>query len=71
MLIGGLSFLPGGLGGSEAVMIGLLVWQGVAHPLAVTVTLITRLATLWFAVVLGIVALGRQQREIRLSGASS
>ncbi len=53
MLIGGLSFLPGGLGGSEAVMIGLLVMNGLPEAAAVTATLICRLATLWFAVALG------------------
>ncbi len=53
MLIGGLSFLPGGLGSSEAVMIGLLVMNGLPEASAVTATLICRLATLWFAVALG------------------
>ncbi len=53
MLIGGLSFLPGGLGGSEAVMIGLLAMNGLPEAASVTATLICRLATLWFAVALG------------------
>ena len=53
MLVGGLSFLPGGLGSSEAVMITLLVLNGVPEAAAVTATLICRLATLWFAVGLG------------------
>lgn len=61
MLVGGLSFLPGGLGSSEAVMIGLLVLQGLPEPAAVTATLICRLATLWFAVALGALCLGRQR----------
>ncbi|MBW7900845.1 MAG: flippase-like domain-containing protein [Rhodocyclaceae bacterium] len=53
MLVGGLSFLPGGLGGSEAVMIALLSLHGLPEAAAVTATLICRLATLWFAVALG------------------
>jgi uncharacterized protein (TIRG00374 family) len=64
MLAGGVSFLPGGIGGSELVMVGLLVWQGVAEPVAVSATLITRLATLWFAVALGALALFGQRRAL-------
>ena len=61
MLIGGISFLPGGLGSSEAVMIGLLVLNGFPEHAAVTATLICRLATLWFAVGLGAVFLMRHR----------
>ena len=61
MLVGGLSFLPGGLGGSEAVMIGLLMLHGFPESAAVTATLICRLATLWFAVGLGAVFLARHR----------
>lgn len=61
MLVGGLSFLPGGLGSSEAVMIGLLAMNGFPEPAAVTATLLCRLATLWFAVGLGAVFLSRQR----------
>ena len=53
MLVGSLSFLPGGLGTNEAVMIGLLVMNGLPEVAAVSATLICRLATLWFAVALG------------------
>jgi len=61
MLVGGLSFLPGGLGSSEAVMIGLLVLNGFPEPVAVSATLICRLATLWFAVAIGAVFLVRNR----------
>jgi uncharacterized protein (TIRG00374 family) len=61
MLVGGLSFLPGGLGSSEAVMIALLMLNGFPEPAAVTATLICRLATLWFAVGLGAIFLARQR----------
>lgn len=57
MLAGALSFLPGGLGGAEAVMVSLLVLKGLTMPLAIAATVFIRLATLWFAVVLGLVAL--------------
>ena len=61
MLVGGLSFLPGGLGSSEAVMIGLLMMHGFPESAAVTATLICRLATLWFAVGLGAAFLARHR----------
>lgn len=57
MLAGALSFMPGGLGGAEAVMVGLLVWSGAGTAEAVGATVLIRVATLWFAVVLGLLAL--------------
>jgi uncharacterized membrane protein YbhN (UPF0104 family) len=56
VLAGALSFLPGGLGGTEAVMGILLVAFGSDGPAAVAITLLCRIATLWFAVALGGVA---------------
>lgn len=57
MLAGALSFLPGGLGGAEAVMVSLLVLKGMPLPLAIAATVFIRLATLWFAVAIGLGAL--------------
>ena len=57
MLVGSVAFLPGGLGGSEAAMVALLIANGLPGPVAVSATIICRLATLWFAVALGAVAL--------------
>lgn len=57
MLAGALSFMPGGLGGAEAVMVALLVWQGMAAADAIAATVLIRLATLWFAVGIGVLAL--------------
>ena len=54
MLAGALSFMPGGLGGAEAVMAALLVWRGIGSAEAFAATLVIRLATLWFAVGLGV-----------------
>lgn len=58
MLIGALSFVPGGLGSTEAAMALLLKLSGMAAGTALSVTLIARIATLWFAVVLGLACLG-------------
>jgi uncharacterized protein (TIRG00374 family) len=66
MLAGALSFLPGGLGGAEAVMISLLVLQGMTTPAAVAATVFIRLATLWFAVCLGLIALLKSRHGERL-----
>lgn len=55
MLAGAVSFMPGGLGGTEAVMVALLVWKGMPSADAVAATVLVRLATLWFAVGIGAV----------------
>ena len=48
---GALSFLPGGLGVTEAGMLALLVrWAGIEKGAAAAATFVTRVATLWFAV---------------------
>lgn len=62
MLVGALSFLPGGLGGAEVTMVALLMLNHVAQPQAVAATVIIRLATLWFAVALGVFALTLPER---------
>jgi len=61
MLAGALSFMPGGLGGAEAVMVSLLIFKGMPMPNAVAATVFIRLATLWFAVFIGLVALYRSR----------
>jgi uncharacterized protein (TIRG00374 family) len=61
-LAGALSFMPGGLGGTEVTMIVLLRLFAVSLPVAVSATLLIQLATLWFAVLLGIVALSIRSR---------
>jgi uncharacterized protein (TIRG00374 family) len=63
MLVGALSFLPGGLGGTEATMVALLMLNNVAQPQAVAATVLIRLATLWFAVALGVIALSIAERR--------
>lgn len=65
-IAGALSFLPGGLGVTEGAMTLALV-GGAAHfdrASALAATLLTRLATLWFAVLLGIGFLALARRRI-------
>lgn len=57
VLAGALSFIPGGIGGTEAVMVAALVACGVPFPTAVAATLVCRIATLWFAVAVGLLVL--------------
>jgi uncharacterized membrane protein YbhN (UPF0104 family) len=57
MVGGALSALPAGLGGTEALLVLLLVGQGAAVGTAVAVTVLVRLLTLWLAVALGLSAL--------------
>jgi uncharacterized membrane protein YbhN (UPF0104 family) len=58
-LAGALSFLPGGLGVAETSMTGLIqVLSDASRAAAVAATVLIRLATLWFAVALGLVGLG-------------
>jgi uncharacterized protein (TIRG00374 family) len=56
---GALSFLPGGLGVTEAGMLALLVrfGSGLVRGNAAAATFVTRACTLWFAVALGLPAL--------------
>jgi uncharacterized protein (TIRG00374 family) len=56
---GALSFLPGGLGVTEAGMLALLgqLGTGTGRSVAAAATFVTRLCTLWYAVIVGLVAL--------------
>ena len=63
MLVGAVSFLPGGLGGVEATMIGLLIYHQLEPAQAVAVTLLIRLTTLWFAIALGGLAMMQISRH--------
>lgn len=55
-LIGAIAMLPGGLGATEASLTGLLVFLKIPKDISVASTIIIRVATLWFAVVLGFFA---------------
>lgn len=56
-LAGGLAMLPGGLVATEGVLTALLGSQGLGASAAASATIIVRAATLWFAVLLGLMAL--------------
>jgi uncharacterized protein (TIRG00374 family) len=62
IIAGALSFLPGGLGGTEVVMAALLGAQGVAPADAIMITLVCRVVTLWLAVAIGWLAVGALRR---------
>ena len=57
MVGGALSALPAGLGGTEAVLTGLLVAHGAGAGSALGMTVMVRLLTLWLAVAMGVLAL--------------
>jgi uncharacterized membrane protein YbhN (UPF0104 family) len=56
-IVGAASTLPGGIVGTEASMVVLLLQAGVGRTDAAAAVLLVRLATLWFAVLIGVVAL--------------
>jgi len=60
-LIGSVSLLPGGLGAAEISVTAMLLALGpkpqMTHDIAVAATLLIRFGTLWFAVLLGVIAL--------------
>ncbi len=70
-IAGALSFLPGGLGVTEAGMLAMLVkfGTGIDRGTAAAATVLTRIVTLWFAVVVGLVALALYARHRRLAPA--
>jgi uncharacterized protein (TIRG00374 family) len=57
-IIGAFTFLPGGIGLTEASLAGILVAVGMAAPAAAAVTIVVRAATLWWGVAIGWMALG-------------
>lgn len=71
-IVGALAMLPGGLGVTEAGMTGLLQTLGGASmtkEVATAATILVRLATLWFAVGIGMVALAIFRAQQRKSNA--
>ena len=65
-IAGAVAMLPGGVGGTEATMIGLLLTLShgaIEEPVAKAATVLVRLATLWFAVFIGALALAYFRRN--------
>lgn len=56
-LIGAVAMMPGGLGATEASLTGLLVILNIPKNISAASTIIIRVSTLWFAVLIGIVFL--------------
>lgn len=65
LVIGGITLLPGGLGGAEVTMLQLLILQNIPTPIAVAVTLVIRLTSLWFSVFLGMIALPKSNLIVK------
>jgi glycosyltransferase 2 family protein len=68
-VLGSLSMLPGGLGAAEASVAGLLILlvseELMSTQIAGAATLLVRFATLWFGVMLGVVALMLIERHFQ------
>ena len=72
-IIGALTFLPGGLGATE-LSLGALVPRiavGTTHAIALASTLLIRVATLWFGVILGGACLAWFMRDPKLREAAA
>ena len=57
IILGVASFVPGGIGVSEGTLIGLLSIHGLTFSTAVSLTIFIRIFTLWYAVLVGLIAL--------------
>lgn len=71
-LVGAVSMLPGGLGVADASVAGMLLLlvpdDAMTRGTAVVATLLIRFATLWFAVILGAIAVAILQRGTAFPG---
>ena len=65
MMAGGATGTPGGVGGAEAIMVGLLTIQGVPLEISIPATAIIRATTLWFAVLIGLGVLPWAEKTAR------
>jgi uncharacterized protein (TIRG00374 family) len=66
LIIGNISMLPGGLGITEGSMLGILLTLNVSSVMAVAVVILFRLVTLWFAVIIGLVAMSILLKKKRM-----
>ncbi|GAE51386.1 hypothetical protein XPR_2217 [Xanthomonas arboricola pv. pruni MAFF 301420] len=57
MLIGALSFVPGGVGTTELAIVLMLNRLGISTPEAIAVAVAARLVTLWYAIAVGAAAM--------------
>jgi len=64
-LIGSISFIPGGIAVTEGSMVILLSNIGLPMQIALSSTILIRLVTLWFGVIVGIIALTIYEKKIK------
>ncbi len=57
LIIGAISFIPGGIGVAEGSLIGLLTIQNVDFSDAIVIVVLLRFFTLWFSTIAGFIAL--------------
>lgn len=62
-LVGSIAMLPGGLGATEASITGLLLLLKIPKDVSVASTFIIRVATLWFAVLIGVISVYFYQKH--------
>ncbi len=62
-IVGAISMLPGGLGVTEGSLTFMIIKNGYSKDLAVASTFIIRIVTLWFAVLVGIIAVAFYQNR--------
>ena len=53
-LVGALSMAPGGIGGTEAGMMGLMAFMGISYSEGLPAVLLIRICTLWMAIFVGL-----------------
>ncbi|MCB1114309.1 MAG: flippase-like domain-containing protein [Chlamydiia bacterium] len=63
LLVGAITFLPGGVGGTEISMAQLFILNGIDSTTAVTATLMIRTLTLWFSVFLGLIVIPKKDPQ--------
>jgi uncharacterized protein (TIRG00374 family) len=68
-IVGALSMLPGGIGGTEMGMIGLLAVKGISYTSGLPAVILIRVCTLWLAIGVGVafmsVMLARAGRRLQ------
>jgi uncharacterized protein (TIRG00374 family) len=67
ILAGAVSFIPGGIGATEAAIIVLLVSVGMDLPLAAAAAIICRGMTLWLAVIIGLISMFSLSRRLKIN----
>lgn len=64
-LVGAISFIPGGLGAAETIIVGLLIMLRCPSSVAVVSTFVIRLTTFWWAILIGFTLLPMALHLIR------